>query len=321
MEYSNKGKEVAKNIRITFEKNMQLLEPRKQRHFITRLYRITKDETYKKQVVAIFLKEKDKILKDLDNVYNQEHARARSEELFNKLLARQEKKFIKRQEIFSNKKEYLFYYRIIEQLYLLKTLGIHSNKHFKNGISFIKKSKHEKYLLEEELIEHYGTQLINHVYSLDYLRIKNLKKEFEKKFKKIFMKDVNDYMYKNKIYGMTHFIIAASNYYQNYVSSKEYGWVINYFKTNIKKILEKTNADIISEVGLCFKLCKADAEKETEMITEYLTKEYDEQKGYIPRLKGDISSSEHTNIISHLFLCQFKKLYKGPNIRKEIQNL
>lgn len=317
---SKKGEEIAKNIRSTFEKNISSLKIQKQRHFLIRLYRITKDESYKKLVAKLFLKKEEQILNDINKFNDKNYVIERAEELFNKLLVRKEEKYLQRQKTFRNKKRHLFYYKIIEHLRLLNMLGLSGKTYFKKGVRLLKNSRHERYILDEGIIKYYGTQIINYVYYLKYLKITDLRKKFKAEFEKIFMKQKpsNELMYNNKIYGLTHFIITGSDYYQRYVSLKEFGWVINYFKKHIKEILQKTDEDIVSEVGLCFKLCKIKSGKEINLITKYLLQKYNKKLGYIPRKEGGLNESEHTNIIAYLFLCNFKKLYKGPNIRKEL---
>ena len=172
------------------------------------------------------------------------------------------------------------------------------------------------------MIKYFGTQLINCVYYLKYLKVTNIIDKHTSRFKEVFNdgqdKSLSEYLYKNKIYGLTHFVIAGTNYYQKYTSMKEFGWIINYFKKNIKTILKRTDPDISSEVGLCFKLCKCSSKKETDLIRQYLIKHYNKKLGYIPKYNGRMNPSEHTAAVSYLFLSDFKKLYKGPKLTKII---
>ena len=93
----------------------------------------------------------------------------------------------------------------------------------------------------------------------------------------------------------------------------EFSWILDYFRDNIDDIIETKNIDILAEVGLCFKLCKVKDEI-LEKIKKVILDSFDVNLGYIPRKSGSLEDSEHTNIIAYLFLHDFKKLYRGPDL-------
>lgn len=314
---------IAEKIKNYFLKRIDLLDPGNQRHLMVRLYRISGDKSCVKPITKNFLDEKP--IEDLSNLYNKSYVTRRSDELFARLKKKNGMKAITRRRTFRNKKEFLFYYQIVEHLYFMKTFGIPEsklNKQFEDGKRFLRKINFKKYVLNEDAIKYFGTQLVNCVHYLKVLKITDLKGKFRERFIKIFMderKKLPGFMFKNRIYGLAHFVFTESEYYQRFVSYKKFKWVIDYFKGDINRILRKTDMDIICEVGLCFKLCKINSGKHIDLITNYLLNKYDEKLGYIPR-KGnrDINALEHTNILAYLFLCDFKKLHKGPDLGLKI---
>jgi len=323
---------IANSIRENIERRLYTLDFDVQCHFATRMYRVTGDKSYTKPIVAWFLAEKEKLLTDLKNASSKRYVSNRSEELFEEYKMRVKRKAgrdvkeVKRIKLFSTRKESLFYYRIIENLYFLKNFGLSKGKlgcAFKRGLTFLRNRKDEikNYIFEDSAIKYYGTQLINQVNYLKFLGVVDVIPSFENKFIKMFMKRkrLPDYMYRNKIYGLTHFIIADSDYYQRF-ASKRFMWIIDYFRNNIGEIIGKTNADIISEVGLCFKLMRVKDRKVFKLVTNYLLNAYDGKIGYIPRDDSkDLNIAEHTNIVAFLFLHNFRRFYKGPDIRNIVE--
>lgn len=324
-----RGKFVAEEIARTFKNKSYKLKFVERSHFMVRLYRTTKNEDFLNSVVERFLIEKEEIMKDFDNLNNKKYIKKKSIELFEELKRKKRIKQLKRIKLFKSRREFLFYYHIMQHLYFWKIFNISNTrlkKHYLNGLRFLKKFKKDKdfdkFFFDENMIRYFGTQIVNCVYYLKYLDIVNIEKKFMKRFRDVFNdekdKNLPDYLYKNKIYGLTHFIIAGTNYYQRYSSKREFDWILNYFKKNIKIILKKTDPDIASEVGLSFKLCRYLPKEELNLIRKYVIKRFRKKLGYIPRFKGGMNPSEHTASVAYLFLSNFRKLYEGPNIKEEI---
>tara|TARA_B110000208_G_C11794080_1_gene438806 strand:+ start:2567 stop:3088 length:522 start_codon:yes stop_codon:yes gene_type:complete len=163
-----------------------------------------------------------------------------------------------------------------------------------------------------------ASALINYVYYFRSLGIHDYLIVYTNKFKLIYnnKNKIKKYEYRNKIYGMTHFIIAGSNYYQNYVDYTEYKWIINYFKKNINEILKRTTIDIIVEVGICLYLVKLFDNELINLITNKLIQNYDINNYLIkPKNKSnDLNKNEHTSILILMFFNWNKNtiLTKGP---------
>jgi len=318
---------IAKKIIEAFTTNAPQMESYPTHHFALRVYRTT-GEADKQKILANPIKEAEIVLKDITKAGSNRYVKIRSLELYDIMKDRMGKKERMRQKFFKTRKEDLFHYNLIQQLYFWRCLGIGNGMlktYYNAGLSIIKDNKQHitKNMLCEDAIKYYGTQLANYAYFLKFFGICDITKKFRDAWQSIFMKtdNLSNYMFQNKIYGMTHFIIAGSDYYQTYASMQEFGWILEYFSNNINKIIKRTHIDIIAEVGLCYKLCNINNGHPLETIEDYVVKSFDRKAGFIPR-KGYIPKSEernlniaeHTNAVSFMLLNGFKKLHGGPDL-------
>ena len=319
--------EIKKIIKQKYDTNLAFLTPRSQNHFSLRSYRMSGEKRYEQPIFIFQLIMRDWLMPPDKIFFGKNYIREKSSFLFRE-LPDHNFKTKKRKNIFRSKKKLLFDLNILEVIYNWKLLGLDRNKNFhiffQRGIDYLSLIDFDKILLSfDEFLEYYPADAISKIYYLDYLGILDRKKEIENKFKNIFLnipiaedfisdyKRAPSFFLRNKLYGMTHFIINKSLFYQNFVYKNDFDWILDYFKNNIKEIIRLGTPDILAEVGLCFKLCKQDATREIE---EYLLDSFDKKMGYIVRGKGGINCSEHTNILAILFFSDFKKLYKGPDL-------
>jgi len=316
---------VASKIESTYEKNIFSFPLKYQFHFFLRLFRITGDKKY---LMPILTYQKLRAIETIQMIKNRNQnlfLEKKSNNLFKKLPKRGEKNK-KRREVFQKNKQILFYFYLVESLYQWKVFKISENeffqKYYNEGIEYLSKIDFGKIIFEKDLFLHYSAQVVNQVYYLEYLGISTLKERLLKDFQKIFFQKEKESLYdfKNKIYGLTHLVITDSDYYQRFVSKKKNKWILNYFEKNLSRIFKETNPDIVGEVGLSFKLCRENSPAVLKKIKNYLIFSFDQKRGYIPqkdtRENNDLQKAEHRNIIALMFLKDFKKLYKGPNLIK-----
>lgn len=72
------------------------------------------------------------------------------------------------------------------------------------------------------------------------------------------------FRWKDYLYGLTHFVLNESNFYQEPVDlrtrceawQEEIAWMLDYFNANMPRILELADPDILGEVALCYLLCQ-----------------------------------------------------------------
>lgn len=321
----NKYIQIAKKIKDTYERNLFTISLEKQSHFSLRMYRISGDKKYLVPIINNYIILSIKALKYINNFNNKKFIKKEAESLFKEFSTGNDFKERTRKKVFLQLKEFLVFSYLLNLLRYWKDFNV-LDKSLIKGVNCLKKIDFGKYLLNEQLIECYGTQLINILYKLDRLKICNLKKSFSNKFKKIFMKKNDQQLenldYQNKIYGLTHFIIAESFYYQRWVSADKNKWILDYFYNNINQILKRTYVDIIAEVGLCFLLCRKNNQKVLKKVKNYLIKNFNKKAGYIPiGKKKTLDYSEHMNIISYMVLNGIKDLSSGPNLKNYFKKI
>jgi hypothetical protein len=115
------------------------------------------------------------------------------------------------------------------------------------------------FLLNRELMKTAGAQLANYVNYLFRLNVVDIRQRYLEGLEEELMRGkpdtaISNAEYIEKIYGMTHVILAASDYYQEPVDRKEFAWIFDYFEKNIETILARTKPDVYAEVGLSFLL-------------------------------------------------------------------
>ena len=314
-----KGKEIAKTIKKSFLGNMEALASKKRHHFAARIYRSTGDSENNSYIISDFEDEKDRILANLANHADRSHVLKDAEQFFAELNTLGNRKGLERQKAFKSRKDMLFYLRMIKVAHIWNGMGFFKGEHAKNyskWLNFLKSLDLKQIIFDDDIFKQFSTQLIVFVKFLKFNNVVNLEAEYDQKFNEVFGDDLSldDLGFRNKVYTLTHYIIAESDYYQKIVSAGEYKWILDYFTSHIDAILEKTNTDIVAEVGLCFRLCGIDSGIVIDKVRERVVSEFDEEKGYIPRRDGSHHYSEHTNSVAFIFLNGFDRLHPGPVI-------
>ena len=79
------------------------------------------------------------------------------------------------------------------------------------------------------------------MYYLYQTGVVDLRRELKDKFCQVFLasEKFSGYMYENMVYGLTHFIIADSGFYQNYAKGADFEWVFDYFEGNTERIFKE----------------------------------------------------------------------------------
>ncbi|AZG73101.1 DUF3541 domain-containing protein [Shewanella livingstonensis] len=197
-------------------------------------------------------------------------------------------------------------------------------------IKTLKKVNLAPALTDKKMIEAWAAQLINYVYWAKQIGVGDYYQAYKKAFIETYPNSKDDLLkksqYKNKIYGMTHFIFSASEYYQHPVEPKEYQWILDYFENNIDRILTDTTEDIITEVGISFLITGNGDNPVVDKVKQHVIAAYDPKIMMIPSPHGkaDLSSGEHRNVLAMMLLDWPETLHKGPylnNIPSTKKNL
>nr|WP_081960776.1 DUF3541 domain-containing protein [Nitrincola sp. A-D6] len=120
----------------------------------------------------------------------------------------------------------------------------------------------------------------------------------------------------NKIYGMTHIVIAASRYYQDTLSPDSFAWITDYFIDQLPRLLDTATEDILAEVGISLALTGQLSHPAVASIRQSLITAYDTEVRMIPSPSGstDFARGEHRNVLALMLLIWPDQLYTGPHI-------
>lgn len=318
--YCENSMEIVKN----YQKKFYTLPLIKQEHFSVRMYLLTGDTNYITPVVSYtyFLGQRyQRALMMLDH---------------SDMIALEERMLLSVDQTNTQKrKRYNRYIAQFKGMGFYLNLLIITNKvfsyHLENTFLFpqtgraiqalkIQKTAFKDFILNNTSIRIYGAQLINYVFYLRDLGIIDLVKPYTERFIHLFPKEQDSHLsavdYESKIYGMTHFITAASHYYKNQVSYQDYGWIIDYFEHHIDQIIARTENDVIAEVGVCLLLVNHDHSQAIEKIKKHLNTAFDSEHALIKSKSNDVDFiyGEHRNILAIMIYNWKNNIGKDPSI-------
>lgn len=304
MDYS----QIARQISQTFEKNFSFLDPPHQAHFATRMWRITGHKKYLPPIAADF---KTQIL-DL------------SDPVAAGMKILKSKKFVsergkKKEDWYGQKPGLLFAIELVGYLFRLKSYGLEEKlkKINLSGRAYVVHQNVKNFLFNPEQMRLDPSETVNSIAYLKFLKIADYEAEFRKIFLDFWFKQTTeeDWLFINKIYGLTHLLIADSWFYQRFIDFPKFAKILSYFETDIDHIRERVNADILAEIGIGFRLTGTQSPA-LEKICRSLATSYEAKLGYIPREERGLQAAEHRNIAAILVLADYDKLYPGPNLAK-----
>lgn len=308
--------EVHDQIKQHLERNLFTLPPRVQGHYGIRLYRITGDERYANAaLVDLFAVTEAQAYYacQLDSPQFVEHeAQAAIDALGNGPRAKSRKKAL------TPFPEFLFYTEILLR-FASRTheLGFTGPCH-DQLIKALKATDLAKGLTDQAMIKAWAAQLVNYVYWAKQLGVGDYLSDYKAAFQATYP-DTEDAklsaaQFSNKLYGLTHFIFAASGYYQHEVSAKEFGWILDYFTNNRDRILEDATDDVIAEVGISFLLTKQYSHPMVELTQNHIKASFNPQDNVVPSPKGDpdLALGEHRNVLAMMLLNWPSTLHQGP---------
>ncbi|QQX78415.1 DUF3541 domain-containing protein [Shewanella sp. KX20019] len=185
-------------------------------------------------------------------------------------------------------------------------------------IDTLKKADLKTGLTDKAMIETWAAQLINYVYWAKQIGVGDYLADYKDAFIGVYPdsqdQQLDKKQYRNKLYGMTHFIFAASEYYQYDVDAKEFAWILDHFEHNIDRILKDATDDIIAEVGISFLLARQADNPVVAKTQQHIIKAFNQQEQMIPSPRGnpDLVMGEHRNVLAMMLLAWPEKLHKGP---------
>ncbi len=315
--------EVVSSIREHYEDRLSELPLSLQRHYAQRLYRMTGDEVflpynhyYAQQLITTLRRDLDYLAEDPDYLLQHDLALLQARSL-RTVRQRQRVELLQAHPGMTFATDLVF--RMIQLDYyglLDSALGERSEQ----GFELLAPLPFEAFVLSEEAVRHYAAQAANLVWFLQQLGVTDLREPFLARFQSIYPHDRDNLLspqeYHNKIYGMTHIVIAASRYYQDTLPSDTFPWITDYFIDQLPRLLETATEDILAEVGISLALTDHIDHPAIGQLRQALTAAYDSDARMIPSPQGstDFARGEHRNVLAVMLLNWPEELYPGPRI-------
>jgi hypothetical protein len=312
---------ITASIARTFESNLLFMRSKYQYHYALRKWRIDNDQKYVQPIFIDFQMRTLKMIPKINKMDDPDYVKKESEKMLLHYPTEPEKK-AKRREIYAKKPEILFYSNILHYIFLAKTYSVDILPEYKpymdKAIKILKDVDLKSLFLDEGFIEHNPSGSANDSYYLKYLGIDDYEPELLEKFKSFWLnRKTNTHLqFINKIYGMTHLVIAASYYYQQIVDKEKMKWILTFFEKEIDTIIREANADVVAEVGLCFRLCGIQEHPVIDACREHIAKFFNPERGVITKEESvsTLERLEHRNVISLLLFSSYESFNLGPNI-------
>ncbi|USD63222.1 DUF3541 domain-containing protein [Vibrio sp. SCSIO 43140] len=309
-------------VKDTYESRLFSLSPYKQGHFGLRMYRQTQDTKYKTTILVDLANVTDRLNHIAANVNTPDAIHQHSLERLNEYKKGKDERSVRRYKATKDQPEYFYMgLDVLRYLARLQEYGV-THKDDKKLRKLLRSYDFESVLTDKEMITAWAAQLANQAYWLKQIGEQDLVDEFITAFKKTYPSS-EDYrlskqQFGNKLYGMTHIILADSGYYQRQVSEQEHQWIYDYFRRNIDDIIKHTKEDIIAEVGISFLLAGLEDDPVVAKTRAAITKSIDKRHGMIPSVSGDFDFAygEHRNVLA-IMLLDWQPPYEGPNVKTD----
>jgi hypothetical protein len=316
--HSLSQEQVREKIKATFEHNLYSLPPRVQGHYGIRLYRMTGQDKYANAALIDLITISDRLSYYACNSDSKDFIRSESLNELNKLKVQSGQRAQARYKATTPYPDFMFYADVLlRYASRVDEFGFTGPCHDKI-ITALKAKDLTPALTDKKMIKAWAAQLINYAYWAEQLGVGNYVQPYKAAFIKAYpdSKDakLSKNQFRNKIYGMTHFIFAASGFYQHPVDAKEFKWILDYFDKNIDRILTDTTEDIVTEVGISFLLAEQKDHRIVKITKDYVTKAFSPKHQMIPSPAGKriLSSGEHRNVLAMMLLDWPTTLHPGP---------
>lgn len=313
---------VAGAIRENYEAALPDLPRSKQRHYAQRLYRITGDARYLPLNRDYGHRLVGRIREEIKALDTPGHAERRAREKVAAYPTGSEKQR-RRKRMLAEWGEIAYAKSLAFDLTQAKYHGLLNEADLpghQRALDYLASVDFRTFLLDSDVMAVYAAQVANLVYYLEDLGVTDLREEVITAFRHQYppRRDpgLSTAEYRNKIYGMTHFVIAASDYYQQPVSAEEFRWVLDEFAASLDRILADTKEDIYTEVGISFLLAGEEDHPAVTRLQDALVEAYDPGARMVPSEQGgtDLASGEHRNVLAIMLLDWPETLYTGPAI-------
>jgi len=287
------------------------------------MYRLTGDERYLQPIIYDLLVTSERLREDLANLHDSAFVARRCSELRADLNPKTRKGRL-RKEMFDRAGTIDFHLNLLAGAHKMFDLGVSGEQRFvplfDSALAACRRADLGAFLLDTAVIRVYAPQAINFIHYIYDLGLGDLRQQYMGAFRRVFADqadaDLPEEDFTMKIYGLTHFITAASRYYQRPVDSSAHAWITGYLATNLNRILRETKADVVAEVGICFLLSGQSGHPAVVKCRDALLSDFDSEAGLIPSLRGnpDPAMAEHRNILAYMLFTWPERLHPGPRL-------
>ncbi len=311
---------IADRILKTYASSWSELSPDKQKHWALRMYRISGDTVWYPAIKRDLQSKLATLRSDADSLSDSSYSRRRVSALVSGMDWGKRKNDARRL-LFAGQQHLLVQ---IDLLYNLATVDDYRlddsivKSICQQARDRIQPKPLADFLSDTVTIELYGPQAANAVEYLCQLGLIDVREDFVGAYKRAFPDSLDtkldDRQFADKVYGLTHIVIAASGYYQRKVEPREFQWALDYFRLQQNRILKRLSADVIAEVGLCFLLCGDSTGEIIDKCRKAVVKDFDRKTGLIVSGSGstDVTAGEHRNILTYMLLRWPPQLFSGP---------
>ncbi|MEY6433222.1 DUF3541 domain-containing protein [Thioalkalicoccus limnaeus] len=319
--------EIAEAIQARYEAELFRLPVGNQRHYAQRLYRMTGDVRY----VPLTESHAERLIRRLDEALDglseqDDYGLRRSQALLDIYPTRTAKQRARRQ-MFADWGEMIFARRLLFSLVQLDYYGLLDTPRLaghEQALAYLGQVDFASFLTDPSVLSVYAAQVANIAHYLHQLDIVDLRDEVVTAFRehyapaRVAALDVADY--RNRLYGMTHFVIADSRYYQREVSATDHAWILDAFAAELPRILRDATADIMAEVGISFLLAGEADHPAVARLREAIVAAYDPRTRMIPATDGstDLARGQHRNVLAIMLLRWPTQLKPGPDLREAL---
>lgn len=312
----------AELIRQTYETHLYTLPAFKMGHYGLRMYRQTQDAKYEAAIWSDMARVASRLNKFTTEVHTPEQIKAYTDTRIKNYSKKEDVRGKLRYAVTQSKPEYL--YLGVDLLGSMARANEYGLKHREDEKlrQVIRRYDFAKYATDPEMIRAWAAQLANQVYWLRQLGEQDVVNAFIESFRETYPDDkdaeLTDQQFMNKIYGLTHIIFAASEYYQHPIQERDFQWVYDYYRKNIDTILERSKEDVIAEVGINFLLAGLETDPAVEMTRKVIQQSIDRKAGMVPSVKGEteLLDGEHRNVLT-IMLLDWRGAHEVPTVAKQ----
>lgn len=322
---SDHAQKIARSIRLRYQSKLYSFDPDTQRHFAARMYRATGKDKYLFPIIFDACLAREHLREDIERYDDSEYRQARLEQLMEQFSPKSRKGRLRR-AYFQEDPEAVWYLNVLygcSKLYDYGLAAADDSVLVRKTLTYLRRYDFRSLLLDTALIRIFSAQAVNYVYYLYDLGLDDMRWDYERTFRQLFRDSLDDSLgtaeYRDKVYGLTHFILAESRYYQQTVDAGRNRWILDYFESHLERILDRTTADIVAEVGICFLLAEEPGSPVVKKTRQHVMRRFDKKHRMIlsPHGRHNLARGEHRNILAILLLNWPPVLYPGPKLPQQ----